>query len=149
QRGGLAAAAGPEEGEELTRPDLEVEAVDGDGRTESLRHPVELDRSAVLRHLLGPSSLRQRSPDGRRGGSCHRPCRRSRGRPGVHDIATRALARPGDGDQDRPVLTSYRSNFVGGPWVDTIEGRTDAVIDPAPGAAIAEVAASDAADVDR
>ena len=47
------------------------------------------------------------------------------------------------------MLTSYRSNFIGGSWVDTIEGRTDAVIDPATGEPLAEVAASDAADVDR
>ena len=47
------------------------------------------------------------------------------------------------------MLTTYRSNFIGGTWVDSLEGRTDAVIDPATGEPMAEVAASDADDVDR
>jgi 1-pyrroline dehydrogenase len=44
---------------------------------------------------------------------------------------------------------SYRSNFIGGAWVDAADGRTDPVIDPATGVAMAEVAASSAEDVDR
>src|SRR3954447_24965313 len=47
------------------------------------------------------------------------------------------------------MLTTYRSNFIGGTWVDSVDGRTDAVIDPATGEPIAEVAASGAGDVDR
>jgi 1-pyrroline dehydrogenase len=47
------------------------------------------------------------------------------------------------------MLTTYRSNFIGGTWVDSIDGRTDAVIDPATGEPMAEVAASGAGDVDR
>jgi 1-pyrroline dehydrogenase len=47
------------------------------------------------------------------------------------------------------MLTTYRSNFIGGTWVDSIDGRTDAVIDPATGERLAEVASSGAADVDR
>jgi len=47
------------------------------------------------------------------------------------------------------MLTTYRSNFIGGTWVDSIDGRTDAVIDPATGEPMAEVAASGPADVDR
>ena len=47
------------------------------------------------------------------------------------------------------MLTTYRSNFIGGTWVDSTDGRTDAVIDPATGEPMAEVAASGAGDVDR
>src|SRR5438067_2157161 len=47
------------------------------------------------------------------------------------------------------MLTTYHSNFIGGTWVDSVDGRTDAVIDPATGEPMAEVAASSAADVDR
>src|SRR5262245_30883070 len=60
-----------------------------------------------------------------------------------------ALARVHPCGQDRRMLTTYRSNFIGGTCVDSIEGRTDAVIDPATGEPMAEVASSDAADVDR
>jgi 1-pyrroline dehydrogenase len=45
--------------------------------------------------------------------------------------------------------TTYRSNFVGGAWVETAEGRTDPVIDPATGEVLADVAASGPEDVDR
>lgn len=44
---------------------------------------------------------------------------------------------------------SYRSNFIGGEWVEAVDGRTDPVVDPATGSTIAEVASSGAADVDR
>ena len=47
------------------------------------------------------------------------------------------------------MITSYRSNFIGGAWVEAAEGRTDAVIDPATGEPMAEVASSGAPDVDR
>ena len=94
----------------------------GDRRTESLRHPVELDRSAVLRHLPGPSSL-HRSPDGRRAGSCHRPWRRSRDRRRVFTTSQRnPLPACDAGGQDRRMLTTYRSNFIGGTWVDIDRG---------------------------
>jgi len=46
------------------------------------------------------------------------------------------------------VSTTYRANFIGGAWVDAGDGRTDAVIDPATGEEIAQVASSGAADVD-
>ncbi len=46
------------------------------------------------------------------------------------------------------MTTTYRSNFIGGAWVDTVEGRQDAVVAPATGQPIAEVASSTAADVD-
>ena len=46
------------------------------------------------------------------------------------------------------MTTTYRSNFIDGGWVETVDGRTDAVIDPATGATMAEVASSTAADVD-
>jgi 1-pyrroline dehydrogenase len=47
------------------------------------------------------------------------------------------------------VPTSYTTNFIGGEWVEVGGGRTDAVVDPATGEVIAEVASSSAADVDR
>jgi 1-pyrroline dehydrogenase len=46
-------------------------------------------------------------------------------------------------------IAPRRANFIGGAWVDTVEGRTDPVIDPATGEVMAEVASSGAADVDR
>src|SRR5436190_15258200 len=46
-------------------------------------------------------------------------------------------------------VTTHRANFIGGAWVDTVEGRTDSVVDPATGEVMAEVASSGAADVDR
>ena len=46
------------------------------------------------------------------------------------------------------MTTTYRSNFIDGGWVETVDGRTDPVIDPATGETIAEVASSTAADVD-
>ena len=45
-------------------------------------------------------------------------------------------------------VETYR-NFIGGEWVDPAEGRTEEVINPATGEAIAARAAVDAADVDR
>ena len=39
--------------------------------------------------------------------------------------------------------------FINGDWVSTVEGKTEAVLDPATGEVIAEVAASTAADVER
>jgi 1-pyrroline dehydrogenase len=47
------------------------------------------------------------------------------------------------------VSISYRSNFVGGAWVEALDGRTDPVLDPSTGEQIAEVASSGAGDVDR
>ena len=45
QRGGLAAARGADEDQELPVVDLDVEVVDGDDLTEALPDPVERDRS--------------------------------------------------------------------------------------------------------
>ena len=42
-----------------------------------------------------------------------------------------------------------QANFVDGKWIKTVEGRTDAVLDPSTGKIIAEVASSDKADVDK
>jgi 1-pyrroline dehydrogenase len=46
-------------------------------------------------------------------------------------------------------ITTRRANFIGGAWVDTVDGRTDPVVDPATGEVMAEVASSGAPDVDR
>ena len=54
----------------------------------------------------------------------------------------------GAGSKIGDVTTTYQSNFIGGAWVETRSGRTDAVLDPATGETIAEVASSDADDVD-
>jgi 1-pyrroline dehydrogenase len=45
-------------------------------------------------------------------------------------------------------VTIYQ-NFIAGDWVPSTDGRTDAVLDPATGEAIADVASSTEADVDR
>ncbi|HYN32063.1 MAG TPA: gamma-aminobutyraldehyde dehydrogenase [Ilumatobacteraceae bacterium] len=45
-------------------------------------------------------------------------------------------------------LSSLNSNFIGGDWKPARSGATDAVTNPATGAVIGEVPASDAADVD-
>ncbi len=45
-------------------------------------------------------------------------------------------------------LSSLNSNFIGGDWRAAQSGATDAVVNPATGAVIGEVPASDAADVD-
>jgi 1-pyrroline dehydrogenase len=47
------------------------------------------------------------------------------------------------------VTTSTRGNFIGGEWRAASDGAVDAVLDPATGETIAEVASSSAADVDR
>src|SRR5204862_793364 len=47
------------------------------------------------------------------------------------------------------VTVSQRKNFVGGEWVDAVEGRTMEVLNPATGEAIAEVPRGTEADVDR
>ena len=45
-------------------------------------------------------------------------------------------------------LSSLDSNFIGGDWRQAASGATDAVLNPATGATIGEVPASDAVDVD-
>ena len=47
------------------------------------------------------------------------------------------------------VTVSRQQNFVGGEWVDAIEGGTAEIVNPATGEAIAEVPSGTAADVDR
>src|SRR5216110_674249 len=47
------------------------------------------------------------------------------------------------------VTVSQQKNFVGGEWVDAVEGGTMEVINPATGETIAEVPAATAEDVDR
>src|SRR3954451_4946595 len=47
------------------------------------------------------------------------------------------------------VTVSQHKNFVGGKWVDAIEGGTMEVLNPATGETIAEVARGTQADVDR
>src|SRR5437899_410150 len=47
------------------------------------------------------------------------------------------------------VTVSQQKNFVGGEWVDAVEGGTMEVLNPATGETIAEVPAGTAADVDR
>src|SRR5919109_3687797 len=47
------------------------------------------------------------------------------------------------------VTVEQHKNFVGGEWVDAVEGGTMEVVNPATGETIAEVPASTAADVDR
>src|ERR671935_327832 len=47
------------------------------------------------------------------------------------------------------VTVSQQKNFVGGAWVDAVEGGTMEVINPATGATIAEVPRGTEADVDR
>ena len=47
------------------------------------------------------------------------------------------------------VTVSRQQNFVGGEWVDAIEGGTAEIINPATGETIAEVPSGTAADVDR
>src|SRR3954465_3965290 len=47
------------------------------------------------------------------------------------------------------VTVSQHKNFVGGKWVDAIEGGTMEVLNPAPGETIAEVPRGTQADVDR
>ena len=44
---------------------------------------------------------------------------------------------------------STRSNFINGAWVETVDGRTDPVLEPATGTKLADVASSGPADVDR
>jgi 1-pyrroline dehydrogenase len=44
---------------------------------------------------------------------------------------------------------TFGSNFVGGAWVETVDGKLDAVVDPATAEPIADVAASGPEDVDR
>ncbi len=45
-------------------------------------------------------------------------------------------------------MTTHSKIFVNGDWVETRDGRTDVVIDPATGLEMASVASADAADVD-
>src|SRR5581483_4878783 len=52
------------------------------------------------------------------------------------------------GGGEMATVTS-RKNFVGGEWVEAVEGGTMEVLNPATGEAIAEVPAGTAADVDR
>jgi 1-pyrroline dehydrogenase len=47
------------------------------------------------------------------------------------------------------VVTSHHKNFVGGEWVDAVEGGTAEIINPATGETIAEVPQGTQADVDR
>jgi betaine-aldehyde dehydrogenase len=47
------------------------------------------------------------------------------------------------------VATSQHKNFVGGEWVDAVEGETAEIINPATGETIAEVPQGTQADVDR
>src|SRR5215510_11762555 len=47
------------------------------------------------------------------------------------------------------VTVSQHKNFVGGEWVDAVEGGTMEVLNPATGEAIAEVPRGTQADVDR
>jgi 1-pyrroline dehydrogenase len=47
------------------------------------------------------------------------------------------------------VAVSRQQNFVGGEWVDAIEGGTAEIVNPATGEAIAEVPSGSQADVDR
>jgi betaine-aldehyde dehydrogenase/aminobutyraldehyde dehydrogenase len=47
------------------------------------------------------------------------------------------------------VTTETRGNFIGGEWREGADGGVDAVLDPATGKTIAEVASSTPADVDR
>jgi len=47
------------------------------------------------------------------------------------------------------VTVSQQKNFVGGEWVDAVEGGTMEVINPATGETIAEVPRGTEADVDR
>src|SRR5438128_969772 len=47
------------------------------------------------------------------------------------------------------VTVSQQKNFVGGEWVDAVEGGTMEVVNPATGEAIAEVPRGTQADVDR
>src|SRR5437867_2823530 len=47
------------------------------------------------------------------------------------------------------VAVSRQQNFVGGEWVDAIEGGTAEIINPATGETIAEVPSGTEADVDR
>ena len=48
-----------------------------------------------------------------------------------------------------PQAFSDRGNFIDGKWVRSVEGRTDAVVDPSTGAVIARVTSSAKADVDK
>src|ERR671924_1667382 len=47
------------------------------------------------------------------------------------------------------ITVSHHKNFVGGEWVDSLDGGTMAVLNPATGETIAEVPSSTAKDVDR
>src|SRR5215208_8229528 len=47
------------------------------------------------------------------------------------------------------VTVSQHKNFVGGEWVDAVEGGTMEVLNPATGEVIAEVPSGTQADVDR
>src|SRR5512133_4128800 len=47
------------------------------------------------------------------------------------------------------VTVSQRKNFIGGEWVDAVEGGTMEVLNPATGETIAEVASGTQADVGR
>ena len=47
------------------------------------------------------------------------------------------------------VTVSQHKNFVGGKWVDAVEGGTMEVLNPATGETIAEVPSGTQADVDR
>src|SRR3954467_3155751 len=47
------------------------------------------------------------------------------------------------------VTVSQRKNFVGGEWVDAVDGGTMEVLNPATGETIAEVPRGTQADVDR
>jgi 1-pyrroline dehydrogenase len=49
----------------------------------------------------------------------------------------------------KSTISTTTSNFVGGKWVATVDGKTDAVLSPATGEVIANVASSGAKDVDK
>ena len=54
-----------------------------------------------------------------------------------------------DSEVEMSTTVSHCQNFVGGEWVDAVEGETAEIVNPATGAAIAEVPRGSRADVDR
>ena len=76
-------------------------------------------------------------------------CRPGDGRRLPAGAARRQDRRPGVDTRGRAVTTETRGNFIGGEWREVADGGTDAVLDPATGDMIAEVASSTTADVDR
>ena len=60
QQGRLAAAAGPEQGEELVLPDVEADVVDREGLAEALGQPSHRDEDgSVLGHMVSVSLVRR------------------------------------------------------------------------------------------